>query len=226
MAIPPSVLPTIDDLQVADKRVLVRVDFNVPLDGETVTDDTRIRAALPTLKALRDRSARLVLCSHLGRPKGKGFEPSWSTLPAAARLAELLDVEVVFGHSVVGDEVVQLTRELGPGGVMMVENLRFDPGEKSNDPEFARNLAALGDVYVDDAFGAMHRPDASIVGVPEHLPSAAGMLVHREVEALGVLLSTEQRHERSPFGAILGGAKVSDKIGVIEALAKRIDHLF
>jgi phosphoglycerate kinase len=233
MATAPSVLPTIADLQVADKRVLVRVDFNVPLEGETVTDDTRIRAALPTLRALRDRGARLVLCSHLGRPKGKGFEPAWSTLPAAARLAELLEVEVVFGHSVVGDEVVQLTRELGPGGVMMIENLRFDAGEKNNDPEFARNLAALGDVYVDDAFGAMHRPDASIVGVPEHLPSAAGLLVHKEVEALAVLLSTDriagqgrERHERAPFAAILGGAKVSDKIGVIEALAKRIEHLF
>ncbi len=217
---------TIDHLDVADRRVLVRVDFNVPLDGETVTDDTRIRAALPTLRELLERGGKLVLCSHLGRPKGKGFEQAYSTLPAAARLAELLEVEVVFGHSVVGDDVTELSRELGPAGVMMIENLRFNAGEKDNDPEFARGLAALGDVYVDDAFGAMHRPDASIVGVAELLPGAVGRLVQREVEALGVLLSTENRHERAPFAAILGGAKVSDKIGVIEALTKRIDHLF
>jgi len=226
MASGPLLPPTIDSLDVAQRRVLVRVDFNVPLDGETVTDDTRIRAALPTLRELLERDGRLVLCSHLGRPKGKGFEQSYSTLPAAARLAELLEVEVVFGHSVVGDDVTELSQELGPRGVMMIENLRFNGGEKDNDPEFAKALAALGDVYVDDAFGAMHRPDASIVGVPELLPGAVGRLVQREVEALGVLLSAENRHERAPFAAILGGAKVSDKIGVIEALTKRVDHLF
>lgn len=217
--------PTLADLDVAGKRVLLRVDFNVPLDGETVTDDNRIRGALPTIRRLRDAGARLVLCSHLGRPKGKGHEPQYSTLPAAEKLAELLGAEVVFAHSVVGDDVTQLSRELPAGGVMMIENLRFHPGEKDNDPEFAKQLAALGDVYVDDAFGAMHRPDASIVGVAALLPGAVGLLVQKEVEALGFLMANDNRHERAPFAAILGGAKVSDKIGVIESLSKRVDHL-
>ncbi len=225
MATGPALPPTLEDLDVEDKRVLVRVDFNVPLDGDEVADDTRIRAALPTIQALRERGARVVLASHLGRPKGKP-DPALSLLAVGARLAELVDTEVVFSHDVVGDDVVQLSRELPPRGILLIENLRFDPGEKANDPDFARALAALGDVFVNDAFGAMHRAHASISGVPAILPSAVGLLVQREVEALGGLLSTENRHERAPFGAILGGAKVSDKIGVIETLSKRIDHLF
>jgi phosphoglycerate kinase len=222
-----SILPkTLADLDVAGKRVFLRVDFNVPLEDGRVTDDTRIRGARPTLRALRAKGAKLVVASHLGRPKGKGHEPAWSMEPAAARLAELLEAEVVFAHDVVGDEVADLARELPPGGVMVIENLRFHPGEKSNDPAFARQLAALAEVYVDDAFGAMHRGDASIEGVAQLLPGGVGLLVQKEVEVLGSLLSTENRLERAPFAAILGGAKVSDKMGVIEALSKRIDHLF
>ena len=232
----PSILPpTLEGLEVAGKRVLLRVDFNVPIesvpgsqpgkDDRKITDDTRIRGALPTIARLREAGAKVVICSHLGRPKGKGFEAAYSMEPAAARLAELIDTEVVFAHDVVGDEVVALTRELPAGGVLVIENLRFHPGEKDGDAEFAKQLAELGDVYVDDAFGAMHRGDASITGVPEHLPGAVGLLVQKEVEFLGGLLHGDRR-DTAPFGAILGGAKVSDKIGVIEALAKKVDHLF
>ena len=221
----PAPLPTLSSLDVVDKRVLVRVDFNTPLDGDKVADDTRIRAALPTIAALRERGARLVLASHLGRPKGK-VDPALSLLPVAARLAELIDVEVVFAHATVGDEVASLARELPAGGVMLLENLRFDPGEKAGEEGFARALAAVGECFVNDAFGAMHRSHASITGVPPLLPHAIGPLVQREVEALGGLIDPAQRRERAPFAAILGGAKVSDKIGVIDALSKQVNHLF
>ncbi|MCB9676535.1 MAG: phosphoglycerate kinase [Alphaproteobacteria bacterium] len=214
----------LEDLAVEGKRVLCRVDFNVPLDDGQVADDTRIRAFVPTLKYLQERGARLVLASHLGRPKGKP-DPAQSLLPAAARLAELIDQDVVFAHDIVGDEVTALTRELQEGGVMVVENLRFDPREEAGDAEFAKALADLGDVFVNDAFGAMHRAHASITGVPQHLPSAPGLLVQREVEVLGRLISTDATG-RTPFGAVLGGAKVSDKIKVIDALSRRVDHLF
>jgi len=216
---------TLSSLDLANRRALVRVDFNVPLDGRTVVDDTRIRGALPTIEALRHAGARVVLASHLGRPQGRA-DPALSLLPVAARLAELVDTEVKFTHDTVGDDVVQHTRELPPGGIMVVENLRFDQREKAGDAEFARSLAALGDVFINDAFGAMHRAHASITGVPGHLPSAIGLLVQRELEVLGALLSTDGRHERAPFAAILGGAKVSDKIGVIESLTRRVDDLF
>lgn len=218
-------VPTLATMDVAGKRVFLRVDFNVPMEDGVITDDTRIRGALPTIAALREKKAKVVIGSHLGRPKGKGHEPAYSMEAAAARLAELADVEVVFAHEVVGDEVAELSKELPPGGVMVIENLRFHPGEKDNDPEFAKQLSQLGDVYVDDAFGCMHRPDGSIVGVAKHLPGGVGLLVQKEVEVLGSLL-TDDRQSRYPFAAILGGAKVSDKIAVIEALSKRIDHLF
>jgi len=218
-------VPVLADADVAGKRVFVRVDFNVPLDGTTVSDDTRIRAAIPTLQSLRDQGAKLVLASHLGRPKGKS-DPALSLMPAASRLAELIEVDVVFAHETTGDHSVQLAKELGPGGVLVLENLRFDPGEKSNDRDFARALAATGEVFVNDAFGAMHRAHASITGVAALLPSYAGLLVQKEVEALSPLVDPAQRLERAPFGAILGGAKVSDKIGVIDALSKQLDHLF
>jgi len=214
-------LLTLDDLDFQDKAVLCRVDFNVPLKGDAISDDTRIRAALPTLRRIRETADRLVLCSHLGRPKGQRV-PELSLLPIAARVAELLDVEVVFAHDTVGDDVVQLRKDLPPGGVMVVENLRFDPRETSGDTDFARELAALGDVFVNDAFGALHRAHASITGVPAHRPSCAGLLVQREVESLEKL----QKRAEHPFAAIVGGAKVSDKIGVFEALSRRVDHFF
>jgi len=216
-------LQTIADLDLADRTVLCRVDFNVPLDGDTVTDDTRIRAALPTINALREGGAKVILASHLGRPKGKPNK-TMSLLPAGARLAELLETEVWFSHETVGDGVVQLARELPANGVLLIENLRFDPREKAGDEGFAKQLAALADLYVNDAFGAMHRSHASITGVPQHLPCAVGMLVQAEVAAIGGLLNLGPA--RLPFAAILGGAKVADKIGVIEALSKRVDHLF
>lgn len=214
---------TLDQLDLDGVRtILVRVDFNVPLDDSgRITDDTRIRAALPTLRQLREDGRRLVLCSHLGRPKGQR-NPKLSLLPAASRLAELLDTDVVFAHDTLGDEVVQLIQEQPEGAVIVVENLRFDAREKDGDPEFARELARLGDAFVNDAFGAMHRSHASITGVPRHLPSACGLLVQAELDALGNLLRGAAR----PYAAVLGGAKVSDKIGVIEALAKKVDHLF
>jgi phosphoglycerate kinase len=214
-------VPTLADLEVAGRTVLCRVDFNVPMDGARVADDTRIRGALPTLRRLRDAGAKLVVCSHLGRPKA-GRAPELSLMPAAERLATLLEDEVVFSHDLVGDEVVQLARELPDRGVMMLENLRFDAREQTGDEEFARQLAALGDAFVNDAFGAMHRADASITGVVPFLPSAVGLLVQAEIEALGRLIARPEK----PFGAILGGAKVSDKIAVIEALTKKVDHLF
>lgn len=217
-------LQTLDDHDVGGKRVLCRVDFNVPLDNGAVADDTRIRAFLPTLAQLREQGARVILMSHLGRPKGKRDE-SLSLLPAAARLAELIDAEVVFAHEIVGDEVLALAKDLPDGGVMVIENLRFDPREKAGDDEFAKELAALGEIYVNDAFGAMHRAHASITGVPRHLPHGAGLLVRREVEVLGRMLAADATG-RTPFGAVLGGAKVSDKMGVIGALSRRLDHLF
>ncbi|MCK6505457.1 phosphoglycerate kinase [Myxococcota bacterium] len=215
-------LPSVTDLDLHEDRVLLRVDFNVPLDGKgQVTDDNRIRAALPTIRFLQEKRCRTVICSHLGRPKGAP-EPKYSMEPAAARLAELLDGEVVFAHDTIGENVEQLAQELPPGGVMVVENLRFHPGEKDNDPEFAAALARLGTVYVDEAFGCMHRADASIAGVPALMERACvGLLVQKEVDALTRVMEQPQR----PLVAILGGAKVTDKIGVIESFMRRCDAL-
>ena len=202
---------TLDDLGgVEGKRVLVRVDFNVPLDVGRITDDVRIRAALPTLDRLRGRGARLLLASHLGRPKDR--EPSLSLRPVADRLAELLGTEV------------QLASELDDvpdGGVVMLENIRYEPGETKNDPELAKRLASLADVYVNDAFGSAHRAHASTEGVAHLLPSAAGLLLQREVETLTAILEDPGR----PLVAIVGGAKVTDKIGVLEAFQERADTI-
>ena len=215
-------LPSLDDLDVSGRIVLVRADLNTPLDGDLVGDDTRLRAALPTIHALRERgAAKVVLISHLGRPKDRP-DPALSLLPVAARLAMLLDLDVTFVHDTVGDEVREVIDAAPEGAVLLLENLRFDPGEKSGSEEFARALADLADLFVDDAFGAMHRAHASITGVPRYLRSAAGPLVRKEVDALGALLTQPRR----PFGAVLGGAKVSDKIGVLERLTTKVDHLF
>jgi len=201
-------------------RVLLRADFNVPLRDGVIDDDLRITAALPTIEWLRERHCKIVCCSHLGRPKGKP-NPAFSLAPVARRLGELLGVEVGLAPGVADFAAVSQTQRLEPGEVMLVENLRFDPGEEANDPAFATNLAELGDVYVNDAFGAAHRAHASIVGPPRVMPSAAGRLLEREVEVLGRLLDGPKR----PFVVVLGGAKVSDKLGVIDALLDRCDQL-
>jgi phosphoglycerate kinase len=214
-------LRTIDDLgALSGRRVLVRCDFNVPLEDGRITDDSRIAATLPTLNRLLDSGAILVLCSHLGRPKGRVVD-RYRLDPVGARLADLLGRDVGKVDQVTGHEVETIVRERRPGEVVLLENLRFDPGEERNDPAFADALAALADAYVNDAFGAAHRAHASVVGVGQRLPAAAGLLMQREVEVLSTLL--EQPTE--PFVAILGGAKVSDKLGTINALVERVDAL-
>jgi len=211
-------LPGLDDLAVGHRRVIVRCDFNVPLEDGRIADDMRIRASVPTITALLERDARLALCSHLGRPKGKVVE-SLRMRPVGERLGELLDVDVRVLDEVVGD--VPRAACASQTTVVLLENLRFDAGEESNDPEFADALAELGDAYVNDAFGSSHRAHASVVGVPERLPSAAGVLLAEEVDKLGRLLGDVDH----PFVAILGGAKVSDKLGVIQNLLHRVDGL-
>lgn len=212
---------TLADLSdVSGKRVLVRVDFNVPLDGDAnVTDDTRIRAALPTITWLRERGARVILVSHLGRPKGE-VRPEFSLKPAALRLAFLLDAPVILAPAVVGPEVEAEVNELADGEVLLLENVRYEPGETKNDPELAKQLAALADVYVNDAFGAAHRAHASTEGVAHLVPEkAAGLLLQREVETLNGILADPAR----PLVAIVGGAKVTDKIGVIDRFLEVAD---
>lgn len=211
---------TIRDVAWSGRRAIVRVDFNVPLDGGQITDDTRIRAALPTIAALREAGAAVVLMSHLGRPKGKR-DPQYTLAPCAARLGELLGVAVPLQPDCVGPTVEAAARALGPGDVILLENLRFHPEEEANDADFARQLAALGDTYVNDAFGTAHRAHASTEGIAQHLPAVAGLLMERELDALGRALGEPER----PFVTILGGAKVSDKIGVIENLLGKVDAL-
>jgi len=202
---------TLDDLDVEGRRVLLRVDFNVPLEDGRITDDARIRAALPTIEALRQRGARLLLAAHLGRPKDR--EPELSLRPTADRLSELLGgVEVTLAPDL--DDVPD-------GDIVMLENVRYEKGETKNDPELAKRYAALADVYVNDAFGAAHRAHASTEGVAHLLPSAAGLLLQREVETLTGILAQPQR----PLVAIVGGAKVTDKIGVLEAFLERADTI-
>jgi phosphoglycerate kinase len=205
---------TLDDLDVAGKKVLVRVDFNVPLDDGRITDDTRIRAALPTVEALRERgAAQLILCAHLGRPKGER-DPALSLAPIAKRLGELLETEVPVVPTLNPADVPDAP-------VVMLENVRYEPGETKDDPELAARYAALADVFVNDAFGAAHRAHASTHGVAKLLPSAAGLLLQREVETLMGILEAPQK----PLVAIVGGAKVTDKIGVIDAFLDRADAI-
>ncbi len=211
----------LETLPVEGARVLLRLDLNTPLSGRRVADATRIDAALPTIRHLQERGARVVICSHLGRPKGQKMR-ELSLEPVASVLAERLESEVMFAHDTVGDDVEYLTKEVPQGGVLVLENLRFHPGEKANDPDFAGRLARLGDVYVNDAFGALHRSHASVTGVVEHFKQAGvGLLVQRELEALSKLVTSPDR----PYVGILGGAKVSDKIDVIESLMHRVDAL-
>ena len=211
---------SVSDADVRGKRVLVRVDFNVPLQGNQVTDDTRIRAALPTIQLLLDRGAAVILASHLGRPKGKP-DPKYSIAPAAARLTQLLGRDVRTATDVVGADAQAAAQALQPGQILVLENTRFEPGEETNDPELSRSLAALADMFVNDAFGAAHRAHASTVGVAEILPAYAGLLLLHETSTLSRLLDAPER----PFVAILGGAKVSDKLAVIGHLLKRVDAL-
>ena len=211
---------SIEQAEVSGRRVLVRVDFNVPLDDGRVADDTRIRAALPTITYLLDRDARVVLVSHLGRPKGKP-NPAYRMEPVARRLSELLGREVPALEEVVGPTVEQAVAALSPGDALLLENVRFEPGEEQNDPDLATRLARLGDLFVNDAFGAAHRAHASTVGVAGLLPAYAGFLLRREVDVLSRLRQAPER----PYVAILGGAKVSDKLGVVAGLLDRVDAL-
>ena len=211
---------SVRDAEVSGRRVLVRVDFNVPLDGGEVADDMRIQAALPTLELLRERGAALVLASHLGRPQGKP-DPALSLAPVAKRLGELLGTEVRQAPAVIGGDVELLARGLGPGDVLLLENTRFEPGETENDPRLAAALAELADLYVNDAFGAAHRAHASTVGVAEHLPGYAGLLLERELVELGAVVESPRR----PLVVVLGGAKVSDKIGVIDRFLEVADQI-
>jgi phosphoglycerate kinase len=212
---------SIESVDLAGRRVFLRADLNAPLDGGAVSDDTRLTAVLPTLRHALEHGASIVLASHLGRPKG-GPDPKYSLAPVATRLAALLDRPVPLAPDCVGPETESLARALKPGEILLLENLRFHPEEEANDDDFARRLAALADVYVDDAFAAAHRAHASIAAITRHLkPAAAGLLMRRELEALGRILVAPQR----PLAALLGGAKVSDKIALVESLLSKVDAL-
>ncbi|MFO7918954.1 MAG: phosphoglycerate kinase [Anaerolineae bacterium] len=212
---------TIKDVDWTEKRAIVRCDFNVPLNEDLeVTDDTRIRAALPTIQYLCEQGAAISLCSHLGRPQGE-VDESLRMDPVAECLSELLQAPVKKLDDCVGPKVEAAVEDNETGGVILLENLRFHPGERANDPQFAKSLAALGDVYVNDAFGTCHRAHASMVGIAQHLPAVAGFLVDKEITFLGNAVQNPEH----PFVTILGGAKVSDKIGVIENLLDKVEIL-
>ena len=214
-------IKSVRDLDVAGRRVFVRVDFNVPLEGKVVTDDTRVRAAIPTLKLLLEKGARVVIASHLGRPKG-GPDPKFSMEPAAHKLAELMSIDVILTEDCIGDGPKKVVGDLRDGQIACLENLRFHPEEEKNDEAFARELAKLSDAYVNDAFGAAHRAHASVAALPRlHRERAAGLLLEAELLALGRVRGEPTR----PFVAVLGGAKVSDKIAVLEALLTKVDVL-
>jgi len=212
---------TIRDIDVNGKKVLVRVDFNVPMDSEkNITDDIRIKAALPTINYLIEHGAKVILVSHLGRPKGK-FNPEYSLKPVSERLSELLNKSVLMAKDVIGPDAKEKAKNLKDGEVLLLENVRFYPEEEKNDPEFAKELASLADIYVNDAFGTAHRAHASTAGVAKYLPAVSGFLIEKELKFLGDALDNPKR----PFVAILGGAKVSDKIGVITNLLDKVDSL-
>ena len=211
---------SVRDIEVGGKRVLMRADFNVTLEDGRITDDSRIRAAVPTIRYLQEQGAKAILCSHLGRPGGKVVEDMRLT-PVLRRLSELLETEVRSTDDCVGPDVEAAVNDLAPGGVLLLENLRFHPEEEANDPEFAKALASLADVFVSDGFGVAHRAHASTEGVARYLPSVAGFLMEREIDVLGSLLESPQE----PLVVVLGGAKVTDKIGVIENFLDKVNTL-
>lgn len=211
---------SVRDVDVAGKRVFVRVDFNVPLENGRITDDTRIRETLPTIRYLMDRGAKLILASHLGRPKGQVVE-ELRLNPVAERLSELLGKPVQKADEVIGDAVKAKVAQLQPGDVLLLENVRFHPGEEKNEPELARAFAELADLFVNDAFGAAHRAHASTEGIAHHLPAVAGLLMEKEISVLGRALNNPDR----PFTAIIGGSKVKDKIDVINKMIEIADHI-
>ncbi len=216
----PGAKQTVRDVALKDKRVLIRVDFNVPLDGQRITDDTRIRASLPTIQYCLAQGASVVLMSHLGRPDGQVVE-KYRMSPVATRLGELLGKPVIALQECVGPSVEARVRSLQPGDVCLLENLRFHAGEEANDPAFAKQLAALGDIYVNDAFGTAHRAHASTEGAAHYLPAVAGFLMEQEIKYLSTLTSAPKK----PYAAILGGSKVSDKIGIVTHLIDQLDFL-
>ena len=212
---------TVKDIELKGKKVLVRCDFNVPMDEEkNITDNTRIVAALPTIKYLLENNCAIILCSHLGRPKGE-FKPEFSLQPVAKELSKLLDKEVIMAKDVVGEDATTKAANLKQGEILLLENVRFHKEETDNDPEFAKKLADMAEIYVNDAFGAAHRAHASTAGVAAYLPAVSGFLIEKELKFLGNAIANPER----PFVAILGGAKVSDKIGVIDSLLEKVDTL-
>ena len=211
---------TVKDIDVKGKKVLVRCDFNVKMENGVITSDKRIVASLPTIQYLLDNGAKLILCSHLGRPKGE-FNPEFSLAPVAARLSELLGRPVKMAKDVVGESAQSLAADLKEGEVLLLENVRFHAEETKNDPDFAKKLASLAEIYVNDAFGSAHRAHASTTGVADYLPAVCGFLIQKELEYIGGALESPKR----PLVAILGGAKVSDKIGVITNLMEKVDTL-
>ena len=211
---------TVEDIDVAGKRVLVRCDFNVPLKDGVITDENRIVGALPTITYLKDHGAKVILCSHMGRPKGE-FNMKYSLAPVAARLSEKLGCEVALASDVIGEDAKAKAAALKDGEVMLIENVRFHKEEEKNDPEFAKELASMADIFVNDAFGTAHRAHASTAGVADSLPAVCGYLIQKEISIMGKALADPAR----PFVAILGGAKVSDKIGVINNLIEKVDTL-
>ena len=212
---------TVRDIDVDGKRVLMRVDFNVPLKDGVVTDDTRVRAAIPTIQYLKEHNAKIILMSHLGRPKGDGPEPELSLKPAADKLAELTGYEVKFVDDTYGEKAKAAVDALEPGDILVLENVRFDKREKKNDPEIAKTLASYGDIFVLDAFGTAHRAQGSVVGPAAYLPAVAGFLLEKEVDTLTGIFAEPER----PFVAIVGGSKVSSKIGVLDHLIDSADTL-
>lgn len=211
---------SVEDIDVAGKRVLVRCDFNVPLKDGVITDENRINGALPTIQYLMNHGARVILCSHLGRPKGE-FNMKYSLAPVAKRLSEKLGVEVPLAADVVGEDAHAKSAALKDGDVMLIENVRFHKEEEKNDPEFSKQLASMADIFVNDAFGTAHRAHSSTAGVADYLPAVCGYLIQKEIDIMGKALEDPAR----PFVAILGGAKVSDKIGVINNLIEKVDTL-